>query len=62
MAQAGVTNVEAGIADGESLHAFDDGSVDVVTCTWGLMLMPNWKQALKVWGGRAVFIGPGGGF
>lgn len=22
--------------------------MDVVTCTWGLMLMPDWKRALKV--------------
>lgn len=52
MKEAGVSNVEADVADGEALVAFADESVDAVTCTWGLMFMPEWQKAVKV-GGRA---------
>lgn len=46
--EAGVSNVTAAVADGESLAGFGDGSVDAVTCTWGLMFMPDWKRAVQV--------------
>ncbi|CAM9761135.1 unnamed protein product, partial [Laminaria digitata] len=46
-AEAGVSNVTAAVADGESLAGFGDGSVDAVTCTWGLMFMPDWKRAVQ---------------
>lgn len=48
MAEAGVSNVTAAVADGEALTGFGDGSVDAVTCTFGLMFMPNWQRAIQV--------------
>lgn len=49
-AEAGVSNVKASVADGEALTGFGDGSVDAVTCTSGLMFMPDWQRAIKVRG------------
>lgn len=49
MAEADVLNVKADVADGESLTGFGDASVDAVTCTWGLMFMPDWKRAIQVY-------------
>ncbi|CAM9172627.1 unnamed protein product [Scytosiphon promiscuus] len=46
-AEAGVSNVTASVADGEALTEFEDGSVDAVTCTFGMIFMPNWQQAVK---------------
>lgn len=48
MGQAGVSNVTAGVADGEALTEFSDASVDAVTCTWGLIFMPQWQKAVQV--------------
>ncbi|CAN0051480.1 unnamed protein product [Pylaiella littoralis] len=45
--QAGVSNVTAGVADGEALTEFSDASVDAVTCTWGLIFMPQWQKAVQ---------------
>lgn len=39
--------MEPGVADGESLSAFADQSLDAVTCTWGLMFMPRWQKAVQ---------------
>lgn len=39
--------MEPGVADGESLSAFADQSLDAVTCTWGLMFMPHWQKAVQ---------------
>eukprot|EP00903_Cladosiphon_okamuranus_P010301 g9749.t1 len=47
VAEAGVSNVTAAVADGEALTGFGDGSVDAVTCTFGLMFMPNWQRAIQ---------------
>ncbi|CAN0128458.1 unnamed protein product [Ascophyllum nodosum] len=47
VAEAGVSNVKASVADGESLTKFEDASVDAVTCTWGLMFMPDWIRAIQ---------------
>lgn len=55
MAKAGVSNVTAGVADGEVLTGFGDESVDAVTCTWGLIFMPQWQQALQV---QPLYISP----
>ncbi|CAM9835862.1 unnamed protein product, partial [Hapterophycus canaliculatus] len=46
-AEAGVSNVSASVADGEALTGFGDESVDAVTCTFGMIFMPNWQQAVK---------------
>eukprot|EP00752_Nemacystus_decipiens_P003656 g3370.t1 len=46
-AEAGVSNVTAAVADGEALTGFGDRSVDAVTCTMGLMFMPNWRRAVQ---------------
>ncbi|CBN79539.1 methyltransferase [Ectocarpus siliculosus] len=46
-AEEGVSNVVASVADGEALTGFGDGSVDAVTCTWGLLFMPNWQRAIQ---------------
>jgi ubiquinone/menaquinone biosynthesis C-methylase UbiE len=31
----------------QDLQQFADSSVDAVTCTFGLMFMPNWQKAVK---------------
>ncbi|CAM9942318.1 unnamed protein product [Ectocarpus sp. 6 AP-2014] len=46
-AEAGVSNVKEAVADGEALTEFGDGSVDAVTCTFGLFFMPNWQRAVQ---------------
>lgn len=46
--EAGVSNLKAGIEDGMALSGFQDNSVDVVTCTWGLESMPDHKTPLQV--------------
>lgn len=46
--EEGVSNVVASVADGEALTGFGDESVDAVTCTWGLLFMPNWQRAIQV--------------
>ncbi|CAN0214867.1 unnamed protein product, partial [Ectocarpus sp. 6 AP-2014] len=46
-AEEGVSNVVASVADGEALTGFGDESVDAVTCTWGLLFMPNWQRAIQ---------------
>lgn len=46
--EAGVTNLEAGVEDGQELSGFPDGSVDAVTCTWGLESMPERQKAIEV--------------
>lgn len=38
----------ASVADGEALTDFGDDSVDVLTCTWGLMFMPDWRRSVQV--------------
>ena len=46
--EVGITNLEPRIEDGQALSSFDDGSVDVVTCTWGLESMPEHEKAIEV--------------
>lgn len=46
--EAGVSNLKAGVEDGMVLSGFQDNSVDVVTCTWGLESMPDHKTPLHV--------------
>ncbi|CAN0040850.1 unnamed protein product, partial [Ectocarpus fasciculatus] len=41
------SNVTASVADGEALTGFGDESVDAVTCTWGMIFMPNWQSAVQ---------------
>ncbi|CAB1098430.1 unnamed protein product [Ectocarpus sp. CCAP 1310/34] len=45
--EEGVSNVVASVADGEALTGFGDETVDAVTCTWGLLFMPNWQRAIQ---------------
>eukprot|EP00611_Tribonema_gayanum_P013993 TRINITY_DN25255_c0_g1_i1.p1 TRINITY_DN25255_c0_g1~~TRINITY_DN25255_c0_g1_i1.p1 ORF type:complete len:362 (-),score=113.78 TRINITY_DN25255_c0_g1_i1:603-1688(-) len=42
----GIANVHVDVADGENLSQFEDNSMDIVTCTLGLMFMPNWQKAI----------------
>ena len=43
----GVTNVTAQPADAQDLHQFKDSSFLVVTCSYGLMFMPEHQRALR---------------
>ncbi|CAN0116244.1 unnamed protein product, partial [Discosporangium mesarthrocarpum] len=43
----GVKNIVSAVADGENLMGFKDSSVDAVTCTHGLMFMPQWERAIQ---------------
>jgi ubiquinone/menaquinone biosynthesis C-methylase UbiE len=40
-------NIIADTANGEQLQQFADSSVHAVTCSLGLMFMPNWQKALS---------------
>lgn len=46
--EAGVSNLKAGVEDGQALSGFEDCSVDAVTCTWGLESMPEGEKAISV--------------
>lgn len=46
--EAGVSNLRAGVEDGQTLSGFQDCCVDAVTCTWGLESMPDGKKAISV--------------
>jgi Methyltransferase domain len=39
----------------QDLQQFADSSVDAVTCTFGLMFMPNWQKAVKEVSSVALF-------
>eukprot|EP00953_Heterococcus_sp_UTEX-ZZ885_P018723 10460-Heterococcus_DN1.PRE.4 len=41
------SNIIADTANGEQLQQFADSSVHAVTCSLGLMFMPNWQKALS---------------
>lgn len=43
----GVTNVTAQTADAQDLHQFADASFAAVTCTYGLLFMPDYPKALE---------------
>lgn len=46
--EAGVLNLKASIEDGQVLSGFEDGSMDVVTCAWGLDSMYVYQTAIEV--------------
>lgn len=46
--ESGLSNVKAGVEDGMLLSGFGDGTVDAVTCTWGMESMPDHVKALQV--------------
>jgi len=46
-ASEGVTNVTAQPADAQHLQEFDDNTFDAVTCSYGLMFMPDHQKALQ---------------
>ena len=43
----GVTNVKAQPADAQNLEEFHDCSFEAVTCSYGLMFMPDHARALR---------------
>lgn len=43
----GVTNITAQPADAQNLEQFHDCTFAAVTCSYGLMFMPNHAQALR---------------
>ena len=43
----GVVNVKAQTADAQDLQAFADATFAAVTCTYGLLYMPEFEKALK---------------
>lgn len=43
----GVKNVTAQTADAQDLQAFGDATFAAVTCTYGLLFMPEFPKALK---------------
>ena len=45
-ASEGVSNVRAQPADAQNLHDFKDNSFAIVTCSYGLMFMPEHQKAL----------------
>ena len=46
-ASEGVTNVAAQPADAQHLQELDDNTFDAVTCSYGLMFMPDHQKALQ---------------
>ena len=46
-ASEGVTNVTAQPADAQHLQDFGDNTFDAVTCSYGLMFMPDHQKALQ---------------
>ena len=46
--EAGVLNLKVSLEDGQVLSGFEDGSMDVVTCAWGLDSMYVYQTALEV--------------
>ena len=58
--QAGLSNVDFHVMDGEQLE-FKNDYFDVITCSYGLFFMPDMPAALKSWlrvlkpGGRIIF-------
>lgn len=47
-AEAGASNLQASVADGELLLGFDDEPVDAAVCTGELKSMINYAQAIRV--------------
>jgi Methyltransferase domain len=43
------TACRAEVADAEDLSAFADGTFDVVTCSAGLMLVPDHNKCVFLW-------------
>ena len=43
----GVSNVEAHTADAQDLQAFSADTFAVVTCTYGLLFMPEYQKAIQ---------------
>ena len=43
----GVTNVTAQVADAQNLKQFEDSCFAAVTCSYGLMFMPDHNSALR---------------
>ena len=58
--QAGLSNVEFHLMDGEALE-FESDSFDIITCSYGLFFMPDMAAALRSWhrvlkpGGKVIF-------
>ena len=45
--ELGLTNFQAEVADAQNLTAFKDNYFAVVTCTFGVMFIPEYEQALR---------------
>ena len=43
----GLANLTAKVADAQDLSAFEDNSFAVVTCTFGVMFIPDYRTALR---------------